>query len=122
MKMPSKNFTITMQKDGPIVSNGQGESHHHMVSETRNTFEVRTFKTPEKWEQIIAAIEICRNLAHFAKEYTSEGYNLQQILTSKDSPFLNEYMKEQKLNFSETTPLEGSISISRQIKEERNIF
>ena len=112
----SGNVSIEIGKDGPVISNGQGDSHHHLLSETPNTLEVRTFKSPENYLTVIAFIEMCRSLAHFARNYPIENHNLAQILSVKQSPHLMEYLKHVDIDTGRTKPIESTI----KIKGERN--
>ena len=116
MRIMSKNYSILIEKEGPVVSRGSGDTHHHMVSETNQTLEVRTFSTPKTLLHVMAAIEICRNLAHYARNYPLKGVNLGQIMHSKPSPFLDEYIEELKFDLYATPLVQNYIKVSK-IKE-----
>ena len=113
MRIMSKNYSIIIEKEGPVVSQGSGDTHHHMVSETHQTLEVRTFSTPKTLLHVMAAIEICRNLAHYARNYPLKGVNLGQIMHSKPSPFLDEYIKELKFDLYATPVVQNHIKVSK---------
>ena len=113
MRIMSKNYSILIEKEGPVVSMGSGDTHHHMVSETNQTLEVRTFSTPRTLLHVMAAIEICRNLAHYARNYPLKGVNLGQIMHSKPSPFLDEYIKELKFDLYATPAVQDHIKVSK---------
>ena len=127
MRIMSKNYSILIEKEGPVVSHGSGDTHHHMVSETRQTLEVRTFSTPKTLLHVMAAIEICRNLAHYARNYPLKGVNLGQIMHSKPSPFLDEYIKELKFDLYATPVVQNHIKVSKNkevvaIEEEEDYY
>ena len=110
-RLMTNNFDITLRKDGIVKSMGSGDSHHHIIAETAQTVELRSFKTPESTLQLMGAIEFSRNIAHFCRKYQPEGLNLKQILSSKESPFLDAYMEQQKLDFSSSKPFENHITV-----------
>ena len=118
-RLMTSNFDITLRKDGIVKSMGSGDSHHHIIAETAQTVELRSFKTPENTLQLMGAIEFSRNIAHFCRKYQPEGLNLKQILSSKESPFLDAYMEQQKLDFSSSKPFENHITV---IGSNDNVF
>ena len=118
-RLMTNNFDITLKKDGIVKSMGSGDSHHHIIAETAQTVEIRSFKTPENTLQLMGAIEFSRNIAHFCRKYQPEGLNLKQILSSKESPFLDAYMEQQKLDFSSSEPFENHITV---IGSNDNVF
>ena len=52
------------------------------------------------------------------RNYTTKGRNLQQILSAKDSPHLDRYMKQQKLNFSDSTIIKEYIDFQATLQAE----
>lgn len=119
IRIASANYSINIGKEGPVISQGSGPSHHHMVSETGHTIEVRTFSAPKNPNHILAAIEMCRNLAHYARNYKLKGVNLGQILQSKKSPHLDKYIKELGLNLHETKQIQDTIMV--EVKKKKDI-
>ncbi len=113
---------IQLEKDGLIKSAGSGDSHHHIIAETHETVEIRSFKTVTDTNTLLAAVEFSRNIAHYVRNYTTKGRNLQQILSAKDSPHLDRYMKQQKLNFSDSTIIKDYIDIELNNNKEREDF
>ena len=113
---------IQLEKDGLIKSTGSGDSHHHIIAETNQTVEIRSFKTVTNTGSLLAAIEFSRNIAHYVRNYTTEGKNLQQILSAKRSPYLDEYMKQRKLDFSNSTIIKDYIDIELNNNKEMEDF
>lgn len=70
-----------------------GQSEHHAAITMRNeTIEVRTFKSTMDVDTIIAYIEFVRNVAHTVRKKDIKDMTLKDILASKDSPALDNYI------------------------------
>lgn len=119
MSIMATNYKVMFGKEAPVQSRGHGETHHHMISETGQTFEVRTFACPESVNHVYAALEMCRNLAHFARNYKLEKMNLGQIIHMKSSPELDKYLKDIKVNPYETEEIKDEIQVSNQDNPQR---
>lgn len=113
---------IQLEKDGLIKSQGSGDSHHHIIAETNQTVEVRSFKTVTDTNSLLAAIEFSRNIAHYVRNYSTQGKNLQQILSAKRSPYLDKYMEQQKLDFSNSTIIKDYIDIELNNNKREETF
>lgn len=111
LRIMSNNYSLTIDKEGPVQSMGSGETHHHMITETQRTFELRTFSTPTVWQQILAAIEMSRNIAHFARKYKLDNVNLHQIMSSKKSDYLDAHLRNIGLDLSSTRDIKDTITI-----------
>lgn len=71
-------------------------SHHSVIAMRRNTIEVRCFKSTLNYKEILAHIEMVRNIAHTVRNTEIKDKSLEEILASKDSPFLDEYIYKLK--------------------------
>lgn len=63
--------------------------------------EIRSFAVPETVLHLLASIDLCRSVAHFSREMKPEDANLEQIVFYKDSPFLSQFFKENKVQLSQ---------------------
>lgn len=91
--------TVNINKGDITVSMGAGDTHHDAVVQTGKTIEVRTFRSTTDTKEILSAIEFCRATAHSARNKKLNSKNtLGDILYSKDSKYLPEYIRKQKVN------------------------
>ena len=63
--------------------------------------EIRSFAVPETVLHLLASIDLCRSVSHFSREMKPEDANLEQIVFYKDSPFLSQFFKENKVQLSQ---------------------
>ena len=109
-----KQATITTKMDKARIP----MDHHSMVSMSGsgNTIEVRAFKGTCDPLTIMARIELCRNLAHFARKYDIENMTLDKAFNCKQSPFLEKYIKENKIKVDSKKKLKSSQNIKIEVK------
>ena len=109
-----KQATITTKMDKARVP----IDHHSMVSMSGlgNTVEIRAFKGTCDPLTIMARIELCRNLAHFARKYDIENMTLDKAFNCKQSPFLEKFVKENKIKVDSKKKLKSSQNIKIEVK------
>lgn len=92
--------------------------HHSMVSMSNSgeTIEVRAFRGTCDPLTIMARIELCRNLAHFARKYSIENMTLDKAFNCKQSPFLEQYIKENKIEVDSKKKLKSSQNVKIEVK------
>lgn len=67
-------------------------NHHAAITMRDQTIEVRCFKSSINVDTIISYIEFVRNIAHTVREKDIKNMTLEEILASKDSPRLDNYI------------------------------
>lgn len=72
------------------------DDHSSAVNSDANTIEVRTFKSTIDYKEILASVEIVRNIAHAVRD-DDINKSLDEILHTKDNKFLDEYIAKRKL-------------------------
>lgn len=109
-----RQATITTKVDKTKVP----IDHHSMVSMSGsgNTVEVRAFKGTCDPLTIMARIELCRNLAHFARKYDIENMTLDKAFSCKQSPFLEEYTKTNGIKVDSKKKLKSSQNVKIEVK------
>lgn len=92
--------------------------HHSLISMSGsgNTVEVRAFKGTCDPLTIMARIELCRNLAHFARKYDIENMTLDKAFNCKQSPFLEKFIKDNKIKIDSKKKLKSSQNIKIEVK------
>lgn len=73
------------------------EDHYSAVNLTRNTIEARVFKSSTDYKQVLANIEIVRNMAHAVREQDIKR-TLNDILHTKDNIYLDELISKTQRN------------------------
>ena len=109
-----KQATITTKMDKVRIPT----DHHSLISMSGsgNTVEVRAFKGTCDPLTIMARIELCRNLAHFARKYDIENMTLDKAFNCKQSPFLEQYVKENKISIDSKKKLKSTQSVKIEVK------
>ena len=109
-----KQATITTKIDKTRIP----MDHHSMVSMSNSgdTIEVRAFKGTDDPLTIMARIELCRNLAHFARKYSIENMTLDKAFNCKQSPFLEEFIKNNNINIDSKKKLKSSQNVKIEVK------
>ena len=109
-----KQATITTKIDKTRIP----MDHHSMVSMSNSgdTIEVRAFKGTCDPLTIMARIELCRNLAHFARKYSIENMTLDKAFNCKQSPFLEEFIKNNKIKIDSKKKLKSSQNVKIEVK------
>lgn len=72
------------------------DNHRYAINSDRNTIEVRTFKSTTDYKELLASIEIVRAVAHAVREEDIKK-SLDDILHTKDTVFLDEYIQKIKM-------------------------
>ena len=109
-----KQATITTKIDKTRIP----MDHHSMISMSNSgeTVEVRAFKGTCDPLTIMARIELCRNLAHFARKYDIENMTLDKAFNCKQSPFLEQYIKDNKIEVDSKKKLKSSQNVKIEVK------
>lgn len=109
-----KQATITTKIDKTRIP----MDHHSLVSMSGsgNTVEVRAFKGTCDPLTIMARIELCRNLAHFARKYNIENMTLDKAFNCKQSPFLEQYVKNNKIEVDSKKKLKSTQNVKIEVK------
>jgi hypothetical protein len=96
------DIKCTMEQDSdPIPHN----NHSAAVNSDDHTIEVRIFKGTYKYEDVLATVEIVRNLAHAVRDNDMHK-SLDEILHTKDNLYLDKYIARRKLECAkEKNPL-----------------
>ena len=95
-----KNITISGELEPTNIVDGQME-HHAVIAMRNQTIEVRCFKSSIDVDTIISYIEFVRNIAHTVRNKDIKQMSLNDILASKSSPMLDNYvwkLKKKGLN------------------------
>ena len=116
MGISEGNFDLKMKKRG-IASD-----HHNMVTfgSSGNTIEVRAFRGTNDPEKVLARIELCRNIAHFVRRFEINGANMNEIISSKESPELDSLIKKNKIKFDGRKKVKDSWEIKVKYNEKDN--
>lgn len=72
------------------------DDHSSAVNSDNRTIEVRVFKSTTDYKQILAYIEMVRNIAHAVRD-TDLKLSLNEILHTKDNLFLDEHIQKVKM-------------------------
>lgn len=86
-----KNITISGELEPTSIVDGQLE-HHAVIAMRNQTIEVRCFKSSIDVDTIISYIEFVRNIAHTVRNKDIKKMSLNDILASKNSPMLDNYI------------------------------
>ena len=110
-----KQATITTKIDKTRIP----IDHHSLISMSGsgNTVEIRAFKGTCDPLTIMARIELCRNLAHFARKYDIENMTLDKAFNCKQSPFLEKFIKDNKIKLDSKKKLKSSQNIKIEVKK-----
>lgn len=103
-----KNFKISGEIQPSYIVSGQTE-HHAAITMRENTIEVRCFKSSVDVDTIISYVEFVRNIAHTVRNKKIKDMTLQDILGSKQSPHLDQYIWNLKRH--------GGLSTDRKVKD-----
>ena len=82
----------TLKKGGQVA---QGD-HYSAVNLGGRTIEARVFKSTTDYKQILANIELVRNIAHAVREENIEK-SLNEILHTKDNLYLDEHISKVRM-------------------------
>ena len=109
-----KQATITTKIDKTRIP----IDHHSLISMSGsgNTVEVRAFKGTCDPLTIMARIELCRNLAHFARKYDIENMTLDKAFNCKQSPFLEKFIKDNKIKVDSKKKLKSTQNVKIEVK------
>ena len=93
-----RNFNVdmelkcTLKKGGPVP---RGD-HYSAINMSGNTLEVRVFKSTTDYEQILANIEIVRNISHAVREVGIDK-SLDELLHTKDNIYLDRHIQRVRM-------------------------
>lgn len=115
-----KQATITTKMDKVRIPT----DHHSLISMsgTGNTVEVRAFKGTCDPLTIMARIELCRNLAHFARKYDIENMTLDKAFNCKQSPFLEQFIKNNKIKIDSKKKLKSTQNVKIEVKNDQSSY
>jgi len=82
-----------IEKENSTIPRGD---HSSAVNSDDMTVEVRVFKSSTDYKQILAYIELVRNVAHAVRD-TDMKLSLNEILHTKDNKFLDTYLQQIKM-------------------------
>lgn len=113
-----KQATITTKMDKVRIPT----DHHSLISMSGsgNTVEVRAFKGTCDPLTIMARIELCRNLAHFARKYDIENMTLDKAFNCKQSPFLEQFIKDNKIKIDSKKKLKSTQNVKIEVKNNQS--
>jgi len=86
-----KNIVISGELQPTQIVDGHME-HHAVIAMRDHTIEVRCFKSSIDVDTIISYIEFVRNVAHTVRNKDIKNMTLDDILASKNSPMLDQYV------------------------------
>lgn len=90
-----------------------GERHYDAISMTgKGTVETRIFGSPVHLEELMARIELVRNIAHASRDNKISELTIGQLLTYKDSPNIDKLLKDL---------IPTNFDLNRKLQPEREI-
>lgn len=92
---------VRLNKDKLDFDNIRFDRRQAINLTNEQRIEIRSFAVPETVLHLLASIDLCRSVAHFSREMKPEDANLEQIVFYKDSPFLSQFFKENKVQLSQ---------------------
>lgn len=95
LKSTARNMGATVELEAKLKKGGQVpfDNHRACVNMTSETIETRVFASTVDYKQILANIELVRNIAHAVREENIE-LPLGEILHTKDNLFLDERIRK----------------------------
>ena len=107
--------TAKLKKGGHL-----GDDHYSAVSNRGSTIETRVFNSTTDYKEILARIELVRSFAHAVRE-NNTGKSLNEILHTKDTLFLDEYIQKARMTAKkdkETLDLDKKVEEEIEVKAE----
>ena len=113
MELENKLYNVQDNVEIRIKKAPVKRQHHSSVATGTQfpTIEVRIFRKPKTVLEMLAMVELCRNLAHMSRIHDIKGMNLKQLLSIKESPNLDKYVKNIGLDLGRTKPIKDTMEV-----------
>ena len=94
-----RNYNVEAELKCKLKKGGNlpQDDHYSAVNMTRNTIEARVFKSTTDYEQVLADIEMVRNMAHTVRDENIER-TFNDILHTKDNLYLDKLISKVSRN------------------------
>lgn len=95
------NLKMQLERGGLPSSIDSHDNHHYAIVMTRNTIEIRTFRSTIDVDTLLMTIQFCRAVAHASRNLTiTEETTFGDIIHCKEGEELTRFVEKKKLDCS----------------------